>query len=348
MGTPFTTKNPLLSGLVLGAAVGDSIGLPFEGLPPARIARLLPGPLRHRFLFDRGMVSDDTDHAYLTGRALLAEPKDPEAFGRRLSRQLRWWLAAAPAGVGLATAKAIVRLWLGFPSSKSGVRSAGNGPAMRAPIIGAFFANDPKRMTDFVRASTRITHTDPRAEVGALAVAMAASAAARGPVDPGAVLAQLCAIDADADWRSLVDRIRDALAAAIPVSDFAAGLGLSRGVTGFIYHSVPVALFAWLRHLGDFRATIEAVVRCGGDTDTVAAIAGGLAGAIVGPEGIPPEWVDGLRDYPCSVSNLRWLAQALGGEVVPAPWPWVALPPRNAVFLAAVLAHAFRRMLPPY
>jgi len=219
---------------------------------------------------------------------------------------------------------------------------------MRAPIIGAFFADDPKRLADFVRASTRITHTDPRAEIGGLAVAIAAAAAVRGPVDPGAVLAQLRAIEADADWRSLVDRIRDALTVGLPVSDFAAGLGLSRGVTGFIYHSIPVALFAWLRHRGDFRATIEAVVRCGGDTDTVASIAGALAGAVVGPEGIPSEWVGGIWDYPCSVANLKRLALALGGQPIRAPWPWIALPPRNAVFLAAVLAHAFRRLLPPY
>lgn len=327
--------------------MGDSIGLPFEGLSPSRTARLCPGPLRHQFLFGRGMVSDDTEHMYLTGRALLAEPKDPNAFARHLARDLRWWLAAAPAGVGLATAKAILRLWLGFPPSKSGVRSAGNGPAMRSPIIGAFFADDPKRMADFVRASTRITHTDPRAGIGALAVAIAAAAAVRGPIAPSVLLDQLHEIDGGDDWRSLIARIRESLATQATVADFVAGLGLARGVTGFIYHSVPVALFAWLRHLGDFRATIEAVVRCGGDTDTVASIAGALTGAVVGPEGIPSKWVAGIWDYPCSVANLRRLAAALVGEPVQVPWPWNALPLRNALFLAAVLGHAFRRLLLP-
>jgi ADP-ribosylglycohydrolase len=219
---------------------------------------------------------------------------------------------------------------------------------MRAPIIGAFFAEDRKRFIEFVRASTRMTHTDPRSEIGALAVATAAAAAVRGPIAPNALLDQLHEIDGGDDWRSLIARIRDALATQATVADFVAGLGLARGVTGFIYHSVPVALFAWLLHLGDFRATIEAVVRCGGDTDTVASIAGALAGAVVGPEGIPSEWVAGIWDYPCSVANLRRLARALGGESIRIPWPWIALPPRNAVFLATVLVHAFRRLLPPY
>ena len=53
------------------------------------------------------------------------------------------------------------------------------------------------------------------------------------------------------------------------VPEFAESLGLSKGVTGYIYHTVPVAIYAWLRHYGDFRATIEAALDCGGDTDTV-------------------------------------------------------------------------------
>ena len=57
------------------------------------------------------------------------------------------------------------------------------------------------------------------------------------------------------------------------MADFAASLGLTNGVTGYIYHTVPVAVYAWLRHYGDFRVTLEAVLDCGGDTDTVGAIA---------------------------------------------------------------------------
>jgi ADP-ribosylglycohydrolase len=54
----------------------------------------------------------------------------------------------------------------------------------------------------------------------------------------------------------------------------------------YVYHTVPVAVYAWLRHYGDFRATVEAALDCGGDTDTVGATAGTLAGATVGAAGI--------------------------------------------------------------
>ena len=72
----------------------------------------------------------------------------------------------------------IIKLWLGFPATRSGVFSAGNGPAMRAALLGVCYGNDVPRLRALVRASTRITHTDPKAEYGALTVALAAHVAA--------------------------------------------------------------------------------------------------------------------------------------------------------------------------
>src|SRR5688572_18626387 len=106
-------------GVLLGTAVGDSIGLPREGLSARRAARLFGGaPLRHRLLFGRGMVSDDTEHACMTAQALLASGGDPRRFVRSLAWRLRWWLLGLPAGVGKATAQAVVKLWLGFPPGR--------------------------------------------------------------------------------------------------------------------------------------------------------------------------------------------------------------------------------------
>ena len=56
-------------GVLLGTAVGDAIGLPFEGLSPARVARRLSrGPLNHSLVFGRGMISDDTEHVCMVAR----------------------------------------------------------------------------------------------------------------------------------------------------------------------------------------------------------------------------------------------------------------------------------------
>src|SRR6516165_7795246 len=133
----------VLAGVILGTAAGDALGLPREGLS-ARRARALWGgpPLRHRFVFGRGMTSDDTEHTCLVGQALLRAPNDADLFGRWLARGLRWWFLGLPAGIGRATLRACLKLWLGFPPRRSGVWSAGNGPAMRSALLGVCLGGD--------------------------------------------------------------------------------------------------------------------------------------------------------------------------------------------------------------
>src|SRR3954469_5779628 len=101
---------PALVGCLVGGAVGDALGLPCENLGPRRAARLFPGPLRHRLLPGaRGMVSDDTEHACFTARALLLCRGDAPRFPRLLAASLRWWLAGLPAGIGMATLRAALK-----------------------------------------------------------------------------------------------------------------------------------------------------------------------------------------------------------------------------------------------
>jgi ADP-ribosylglycohydrolase len=310
----------------------------------ATIARRGWSPWRQRLVFARGMISDDTEHALFVAQALLAANGDPERFERALAWKLRWWLLGVPAGIGLATLRAILKLWVGFPPSSSGVFSAGNGPAMRSAIIGVA-VDDYERMVELVRRSTRLTHTDPKALNGALAIAVAARTT--GVVDRTALFCELRNFEsADDDWRALIEVVECQLNAGSSVAEFADLLGLEKGVTGYVYHTVPVALFAWLRHEGDVRATVESVLDCGGDTDTVGAIAGALAGASTGEGGIPQEWIDGICEWPRTVSVLREVADTLveGGAPVRYFWPGLVL--RNLLFIVIVLAHGFARLLP--
>ena len=131
------TRESRLAGLLLGTAVGDALGLPGEGIGRRRLGRMFPGRPRHRFVFGRGMISDDTEHALFTAQCLLAHPNSVDRFVRRLAWCLRGWLVSVPAGIGLATLRSILKLWAGVPPSRSGVFSAGNGPAMRSAILGA-------------------------------------------------------------------------------------------------------------------------------------------------------------------------------------------------------------------
>jgi ADP-ribosyl-[dinitrogen reductase] hydrolase len=333
-------------GCLLGTALGDSLLLPAEGLSRRRIAARFPGPLRHRFLGRRGMVSDDTEHAFLTGQALLEAGDDPDRFARALARRLRWWLVALPGGCGLATARGLLRSWIGIPPDRSGVWSAGNGPAMRSALLGVHWAQDAQRRHAWVRASTLITHRDPQAGIAAQAVADAAAWIVRGePTE------QLWTAwrqpQADAAWTSLVTILADHHRRDATVDEVARALGCPESVSGYAYHSVPLALYAWLRHRHDPRACFAAILACGGDTDTIGAMAGALMGLDDGPQGLPQDLLEGIRDWPLSLQRLRELGHRLSSDDPrPVPWGWPLQPLRNLLFVAIVLAHGFRRLVP--
>jgi ADP-ribosyl-[dinitrogen reductase] hydrolase len=347
-------------GLLLGTAVGDALGLPAEGISRRRARKMFRGRWRHRFVLKRGMVSDDTDHTVLVSQCLLAHPGSAERFSRRLAWCLRLWVLSLPAGVGFATLRAILRLWAGLAPARSGVGSAGNGPAMRAAPLGAFFATSSERLDDYVIACTRITHTDPRALTGAKAVAYIAAWTVRDQLIARPGLDDLLDVlrgagpVGDAEWREALEHLRRAAERQLSVDEFAATLGLRSGISGYIYHTVPVVLYAWYRHFGDFAGTVSAVLNCGGDTDTTGAIAGALAGAVLGEAGIPRDWVNKTLGWPRGPSVMREIGDRLAARAPdrlaasPVRYFWPGLFPRNLFFLIVVLAHALRRLAPPY
>jgi ADP-ribosyl-[dinitrogen reductase] hydrolase len=318
------------------------------------------------------MISDDTEHACLAALALIragdprgsgpepANPADPDRFAGSLAWRLRGWFAALPAAVGFATLRACLKLWLGVSPRKSGVFSAGNGPAMRAPVLGACLAGDPERLVTVVRASTRLTHTDPRAEEGALAIALAAAhAVERGPdgIDAQGLLETIRGRSLTDELRRSLDAVAEHHERGAPAEELASSLGLNGGVTGYMLHTVPMALAAWLASPADVRGCVERIVRLGGDADSTGAIVGGLAGATAGEAAVPAEWLAGIWDWPLSIAWLRHLGRALGarfgggsaGEDTGAPsFFWPALPLRNIVFGTLAVGHGLRRMLPPY
>jgi ADP-ribosylglycohydrolase len=338
-----------IQGVLIGTAVGDALGLPAEGLSPRRIARRWHGRWRMNLLFGKSMLSDDTEHTLMVAQSLLAAPADADEFQKRLARKLRWWFIALPAGIGKATAKACLKLWLGVPPARSGIDSAGNGPAMRSAIIGVFFADDAGRRQAFTATSTRLTHRDPRAEIAALAVAETAALLHHGQAEE--VPRVLPTLDENAEWQNMCRHLAAALAASHGVREFAVALGLEKGVSGYAFHTVPVAIYAALRHGEDFEAALIGALECGGDTDTVGAIVGALVGARTGVGNIPQPWINNIADWPRSIGLLQKVAEQLSrprGEGKPVTYCWPGVLPRNLFFLAVVLAHGLRRLLPPY
>jgi ADP-ribosyl-[dinitrogen reductase] hydrolase len=342
-------------GCLLGTAVGDAVGLRREGLSPRRAMRLYGGsPLEPALIFGRGFCSDDTEHTVMVGRALAKSGGDPSGFEQLLAQQLKKWFLTAPAGIGLSTLRACIKLVLGLGSKRSGVYSAGNGPAMRAALIGVC-ARSERQLKEIVAASTRLTHTDPRAEEGAHLIAQAARLGLKDcGVEPTQFLYAAASNAKGSELRTILGAAAQALADGKTSSEFAASQGWSRGVSGYINHTVPAALYCWARWPNDYRRCVEDAVLLAGDSDSVGAITGGVCGANLGSDAIPHSWIERLAEWPRSVEWMKRLAEALACSVEnnvvvePPSMHWVLTLPRNLVFGSIVITLALRRLLPPY
>jgi ADP-ribosylglycohydrolase len=226
---------------------------------------------------------------------------------------------------------------------------------MRAAILGVAVGGSTLR--DFVRVSTCITHTDPKAEIGAFAVALAAQMAGQyTKVDANHYLnrIELEIGNDDPHFVGLISRVVRSVNAGQDTEAFADEMGLNKGISGYMYHSVPVAIHAWLSHQQDCREAIVTVIRCGGDTDSTGAIVGGIVGAGVGRSGIPEDWLSKLAEWPRTVGWMERLgkqlatASALHSQSRAPRLPVIPLLSRNLFFLFVVLCHGLRRLTPPY
>ena len=90
-----------IKGTLLGCAIGDALGLPYEGLSAKRAQTLLGAPTKHRLFFSKGFVSDDTEHLCMTALSLLEADGNVELFQKRLSSHLKRWFLAFPRRYGI-------------------------------------------------------------------------------------------------------------------------------------------------------------------------------------------------------------------------------------------------------
>jgi ADP-ribosylglycohydrolase len=303
-----------LAGSLLGLALGDALGFPVEGAPPdvarayarqelasgAALARAHPG-------FPFGQYSDDTQMA----RALLLGVRDagrwePAAFATRIAELFR---AGRLVGAGPGTRAAAARLIGGASYAESGTPApyAGNGGAMRVAPLGVLLAADPVRLAAAASEQCRVTHGDPRAVAGAVAVASAAAFASRtGPLDARAILHQLAALVAglsremEAALRSVaawLDAPPDEARLRLQRAALDPGEGITwRGISSHVVPSVAWSLYAALRSPDDYWTAVRTAIEAGGDTDTLAAMAGGIVGGRVGRTALPEPLLSRLTD----------------------------------------------------
>jgi poly(ADP-ribose) glycohydrolase ARH3 len=186
--------------------------------------------------------------------------------------------------------------------------SFGNGAAMRVAPVGLLFRNNPAKLREVAYQSSLITHSHVLGMEGAAQQARAVALAVAESPDKK--------LDVQSFISSLLD-FTDEDVYCSPIMKFAALLqhpddrqavvrGLGHGIEAF--NSVPTAIFSFLAHPGDFASTIVYAISLGGDTDTIASMAGAISGAYLGIEAIPQEWQERLenRDYILNLAERLW------------------------------------------
>ncbi|WP_026413448.1 ADP-ribosylglycohydrolase family protein [Actinomadura oligospora] len=272
---------------VVGSALGDALGAPYEFGPADAFSRRFPtgaGEMRPGGGWDEGEATDDTQMAVLVAESLLERGGfDPPDMFARFQR----WAASDPKDIGLQTEAVLTGgdTWdmaaaLHFQTN---ARAAGNGGLMRAAPSAVFFAADGRAATmDAGRRITALTHGDGAAWEGT------------------AILHEL--IRVALDGADPLDAIPDTLAQVKPghqeryarVLDPTWHPDDATEFNGAVWPCLGSAVWA-VRNTGGFADALRAAIDLGGDTDTVAAVTGALAGAVHGVTDVPASWLGVLH-----------------------------------------------------
>lgn len=284
-----------IRGAFLGTALGDAFGRPFEGASrhDPRHASAVAARASSDAKWD---WSDDTEMLIGVAESILAVGGvEPEHLIRTLARN---YDPARGYGHGAARAFDVVRnggAWrrAAFPTWKEGSR--GSGAAVRVAPIACFYHRVPDRLDYAAQASAAVTHAHRIARVGCMLHARAIASllgqdaeSFRAPAWIGTLATRL---GDEPVFREKLGVVRALLDADAPLD--AAVDRVGNGVTAD--DAVPLALFAFARSPVSFEGAVTNAVRCGGDTDTVAAMTGALAGALVGESRIPGAWLARLE-----------------------------------------------------
>ncbi|MBI2837449.1 MAG: ADP-ribosylglycohydrolase family protein [Acidobacteria bacterium] len=281
------------TGSLIGLAVGNMLGIRFEGMPGREVRRVWPGgpleaPLREISMpwdDDTAMAMELAQHLVESAGDLQSEP----LYDLYLA-----WSESNGRGIGIMTSEVLrtprheskmtpaERVWR-LRGGSAGP-TASNGAVMRVAPIGVRFRRDPARILRNALADARLTHWEPLCGWSAAAVAVLVGDLIEERVTPldEFLPAQGCP---EGVMRGLLEE---------PPMDIETG-GFDVDYIGYTLHAWKVAL--WASHVhGDFRECLQRVIRAGGDTDTNGAVAGAILGARFGLAGIPPAWREPLHE----------------------------------------------------
>ncbi len=259
-------------GCLVGLALGDAACAPFEGGVVERALWRLIGRTRD----GKQRYTDDTQMSLDLAETLIAGQGnlDQQALAYVFARGYRW-----SRGYGPGAAKILKKIRRGMPWEQASRSvypdgSFGNGAAMRAPVVAVIAHGDSQRVDDLAIASAEITHAHPLAVTAARLIAHACAQALHSR-SPAEVLDTLCALELP---HEISDKLQQ-LCAWFSAGSTPTHRELRRFVgVGMTATESPLAAiwFALCCHDAEFEDLLALVIKHGGDTDTIAAMAGAI------------------------------------------------------------------------
>ncbi len=330
---PDKLKNKIY-GALYGVAIGDAIGMPTTfmsrddikgkyGVVTDFLQDPMEGSVHSKLV--RGEYTDDTEMTFMLAQSIASKKLvDPEDISRRLVSWADENNILNTTLIGPSTRKAIISLKSGISYKFTGVGGTTNGCAMKISPVGIFdaFRPDESAVNDVINACM-CTHHTAIAISGASAICFAVKSAISGHSNVDDILkSALRGADLGSTLMgnpkiSVSSRIREAVSIADKYENFDDYLDslynfILKPKGALTEDSVPVALSIFIKSRGNFRDAILMACNLGGDSDTIGAMTGAIAGSYADISNIPENWINTIK-----VSN-KINIEGLGGELFDA------------------------------
>lgn len=277
-------------GCILGLAIGDALGMPAEGMSREKIKEIF-GELRE-FMpspygdLKAGQWTDDTEQTILLAESILETVYfNPSNFAEKLKN----WYLSGGRRIGPTTRIAVINLLRGATWQNSGVFSDTCGSSMRVAPIGLVYHFNLNLVENYAEISSGITHKSPTAIAGSIAVAIA-------------IACKVLDFSDEEMLEEVVKRVEkhdqllaDKITLAYEIKDKELDYAIEKlGNSISVLDAVPMSFYCVFSSK-NFEKCVIRSANCGGDTDSISAIAGAIKGA-EGVENIPDRLIKGLED----------------------------------------------------